>query len=108
MWNFLPAKVNVSRVMNIPAWSPSSSSSSSSLKCRACLFFFSTLIPPVTVTADLEDVVVVTLTDELVSADDVLDGLSVLGEVSDRDSCCVSYVDWEICVRLSDFSSDSL
>ena len=50
----------------------------------------------------------VTETDELVSADDVLDGLSVLGEVADRDSSCVSCFDLEICVKLSDFSSGSL
>ena len=95
--------------MNIPAWSPSSSSSSS-LKCRACLFFFSTLITPAaTVTADVAVVVVVTVTDEVVSVDDlVLDGLSVVVEVADCDSSCVSFVDLEICVRLSDLSSDSL
>ena len=109
VWNFIPAKINVTRVMNIPAWSPSSSSSSSSLKCRACLFFFSTLITPAaTVTADVADVVVVTERDEVVSDDDVLDGLSVVGEVADSDSCCVSFVDLESCDKLTVLSSDSL
>ena len=50
----------------------------------------------------------VTETDEVVSDDDVVDVLCVVVKVSDCDSSCVSFVDLEICVRLSDFSSDSL
>ena len=52
----------------------------------------------------------VTETDEVVSDDDVvvMDGLCVVVEVADRDWSCISSVDLEICVRLSDLSSDSL
>ena len=48
------------------------------------------------------------MTNEVVSDDDAVDCLSVVVEAADCDSSCVSFADLQICVRLSDFSSDSL